>query len=135
MQILIVEDDFISRRLVCRYLEPFGKCDVAINGDEAIAAVRHTLDLGDRYDLICLDIMMPGRSGLETLAEIRKLEEDYGLPLGQGAKVIMTTAMEDRANVRAAFKASADGYIVKPIEKRKFLAKLQEIGLSVETPQ
>lgn len=135
MQILIVEDDFISRRLVCRYLEPFGKCDVAINGDEAIAAVQHMLDLGDRYDLICLDIMMPGRSGLETLTEIRKLEGQHGLASGGGSKVIMTTAMEDQANVQAAFKASADGYIVKPIEKRKFLAKLQEIGLSVEIPQ
>jgi two-component system chemotaxis response regulator CheY len=131
MNILVVEDDFISRKLLCRYLDPYGECDVAINGIEAISAVRHALQCETPYDLICLDIMMPGKSGQETLKEVRELEKQHD-PLGERpAKVIMTTALEDQENIRQAYEASADGYVVKPIEKKKFLAKLEELGLAV----
>jgi two-component system, chemotaxis family, chemotaxis protein CheY len=134
MHILVVEDDFISRKLLCRYLDPYGECDVAINGMEAISAVRHALDVGSPYDLICLDIMMPGMSGQETLVGVRSLEQEH-VPLGLSpAKVIMTTALEDSENIRLAFEASADDYIVKPIEKKKFLSKLTELGLKVVLP-
>lgn len=129
MNILVVEDDFISRRLLCRYLEKSGNCDVAINGAEAVAAVHEALDKGENYDLICLDIMMPGMGGHEALAAIRQLESEHGIHVGQGSRVIMTTALEDRDNVRQAFKASADGYVVKPIEKQKLFKLLGELGL------
>jgi len=131
MQILVVEDDFISRRLLCRYLEPYGDCDVAINGTEAVEAVRSALEADAYYDLICLDIMMPGMGGQEALAKIRELEDKKGLSVGMGAKVVMTTALEDHENIRQAFSSSADGYVVKPIEKLKFVATLQDLGLEV----
>lgn len=134
MNILVVEDDFISRKLLCRYLEPYGECDVAINGREAISAVRHALEGGGHYDLICLDIMMPGMSGQETLCGLRELEKINDPDGAHPAKVIMTTALEDSENIRQAFEASADGYIVKPIEKKKFIDKLIELGLAVENP-
>jgi len=134
MHILVVEDDFISRRLLCRYLEPHGECDVAVNGNEAVIAVKHALEAGKQYDLICLDIMMPGMGGQETLREVRAMEARHEIPAGKGAKVIMTTALEDHENIREAFSASADGYVVKPIEKRKFLTTLNDIGLSLELP-
>jgi two-component system chemotaxis response regulator CheY len=130
MNILVVEDDFISRRLLCRYLEKSGSCDVAINGHEAVAAVHDALDTGHHYDLICLDIMMPGMTGQEALTTIRQLELDHGIQVGQGARVIMTTALEDHVNVRQAFRHSADGYVVKPIEKQKLFKLLNELGLT-----
>ncbi len=131
MRILVVEDDFISRRLLCRYLEPFGTCDVAINGHEAVDAVRIGLKSGSHYDLICLDIMMPGMGGQEALGHIREIEDEHGLAVGTGAKVVMTTALEDHGNIRQAFSSSADGYVVKPVEKLKFLETLRELGLEV----
>ena len=45
----------------------------------------------------------------------------------------MTSALEDQENVVAAFNNSCDGYVVKPIEKRKFLDTLQEIGIALNT--
>ena len=129
MNILVVEDDFISRRLLCRYLEKVGNCDVAINGAEAVAAVHDALHAQAHYDLICLDIMMPGMSGQEALEAIRKLEIEHDIHVGQGARVIMTTALEDHKAVRQAFNASADGYLVKPIEKLKLFKLLNELGL------
>ncbi len=134
MRILVVEDDFISRRLLCRYLEPFGECDVAVNGEEAIEAVTIALSQANYYDLICLDIMMPGMDGHETLKLIREKEELNDIPLGQGSKIIMTTSLEDHKSIREAFKASADGYVVKPVEKKKFLSTLSEIGVTFEIP-
>lgn len=127
MRILVVEDDFISRRLLCRYLETFGECDVAVNGNEALAVLRQALEAGEPYDLVCLDIMMPGLSGQETLQELRKLEAARGLE--SGTKVIMTTALEDKESVAKAFAAQADGYVTKPVDKRRFVETIRELGL------
>jgi len=131
MRVLVVEDDFISRRLLCRYLQSHAECDVAVNGNEAVGAFKQMLLSGDRYDLVCLDIMMPGMDGQETLKRLRALEAEQGIGDGERARVIMTTALEDHDNVMAAFTNACDGYVVKPIEKRKFLETLQEIGLQL----
>ncbi len=134
MHVLVVEDDFISRRLLCRYLEPFAECDVAVSGEEAVEAVKETIERGSLYDLICLDIMMPGMNGQETLLLIRQYEEQNNISLGQGSRIIMTTSLEDHKSIREAFAATADGYVVKPVEKKKFLSTLSDIGLAFEIP-
>ena len=131
MRVLVVEDDFISRRLLCRYLQAHAECDVAVNGNEAIGAFKQALMAGGRYDLVCLDIMMPGMDGQETLKRLRALEREHGVAETERARVIMTTALEDHDNVMAAFTNACDGYVVKPIEKRKFLETLQDIGLQL----
>ena len=134
MRVLVVEDDFISRRLLCRYLEPYGECDVAVNGNEAVGAFKQVLLSGSHYDLICLDIMMPGIDGQETLKRVRALEKEHGVPAENVVKVIMTTALEDHDNVMAAFSNACHGYVVKPIEKKRFLETLREIGLELAHP-
>jgi len=53
------------------------------------------------------------------------------LNVGMGTKDVMTAALEDHKNIRKAFRSSADGYVVKPIVKAKFLATLQNLGLEV----
>ncbi len=131
MRVLVVEDDFISRRLLCRYLQAHAECDVAVNGNEAVGAFKQSLTTGQRYDLVCLDIMMPGMDGQETLKRLRALEQEHGVAEAARSRVIMTTALEDNDNVMSAFDNACDGYVVKPIEKRKFLQTLQEIGLPV----
>ena len=133
MRILVVEDDYISRRLLCRYLEPYGTCEEAVNGHEAVDAVRRAIDAGEQFDLICLDIMMPGMDGQQALVILRQIEAENGMPIGKGAKVIMTSAMEDNQYIMQALNASADGYVVKPIEKRSFIETLKEVGLHMET--
>jgi two-component system, chemotaxis family, chemotaxis protein CheY len=132
MRVLVVEDDFISRRLLCRYLQAHAECDVAVNGNEAVGAFKQSLLADQRYDLVCLDIMMPGMDGQETLKRVRALEREHGIDDTDRSRVIMTTALEDHDNVLAAFSNACDGYVVKPIEKRKFLETLQEIGLPVK---
>jgi CheY-like chemotaxis protein len=73
MKTLIVEDDFTSRLLLQEFLKSYGPTHVAVNGREAVDAVRAALEAGERYSLICLDIMMPLVDGHEALRQIRSL--------------------------------------------------------------
>lgn len=134
MRILVVEDDFTSRRLLCRFLETYGECDVAVNGHEAISAVASAIKNKEHYGLICLDIMMPEMDGQETLNNIRALEKADGRCVGQGSRIIMTSALDDHGNVRQAFKSLADGYLVKPISREKLSTTLKDLDIPIEIP-
>lgn len=129
LKILIVEDDFFTRRLLQRILSPLGECDIAVNGDEAIDAFRNSLTSEFSYDLICLDILMPVMDGHETLEKIRLAEEAMGIYGDDGVKVIMITVLDDNKNILRAFRRGCEGYITKPIDKKKLLARIEELGL------
>ena len=127
MKSLIVDDDFTSRLLLQQLLAPYGEAHIAVNGKEAIAAFRGGLEAGQPYDLVCLDIMMPEKDGHQALKEMRALEENRGVVSAQGAKIIMTTALGDLKNVASAYLHLCDGYLVKPIDKAKLIALLDEL--------
>lgn len=129
MKILIAEDDFVSRRLLASYLTPYGPCDLANNGEEAIDSSRKMIEEGKPYDLICLDIMMPNLDGQKALKEIRRIESERGLSRPQGSKIIMTTALSDINNMWQAFSEHCDAYLVKPIRKEKLQEQLQALNL------
>jgi two-component system chemotaxis response regulator CheY len=79
MKTLIVEDDLISRKLMVKYLTQYSKCDVAVNGEEALQYFNMALNEGQLYDLITLDIMMPKMDGQQVLKEIRRIESEKGI--------------------------------------------------------
>jgi two-component system chemotaxis response regulator CheY len=133
MRFLIVEDDFAARRLLQRYLSKCGNCDVAVNGNEAVQAFRQAMDAEERYDLICLDIMMPNMNGHETLKAIRKIESEHDINGLEGVKVIMTTALRDSRDIMGAFKEGCEAYIVKPIQKDKLFEEIAKLGLAILT--
>ena len=130
MKTLIVEDDFTSRLLLQEFLRECGASHVAVNGREAVEAFLTAQDAGEPYDLVCLDIMMPEMDGQETLKRLRAAESESGIPAGDGAKVIMTTALGDGENVMAAFREQCDAYLVKPIDKAKLLDELHRLRLT-----
>ena len=129
MKTLIVEDDFTSRLLLLEIMKSHGPLHVAVNGREAVEAVRSALEAKAPYDLICLDIMMPEMDGQQALRMIREHEEARGILSSNGAKIVMTTALSDLRNVSAAFGGLCDAYLVKPIEKYKLLEELRKLGL------
>ena len=129
MKSLIVEDDFTSRFLLQELLKTHGEADVAVNGFEAVAAVRRALDAGAPYHLICLDIMMPFMDGQEVLRHIRNEEADRSLPPVSTARIVMTTALKDVRNVSDAYYNLCDAYLVKPIDKARLLGELHRLDL------
>lgn len=130
MKTLIVEDDFGSRLLLQELLKSYGPSHIAVNGKEAVAAVRVGLEADQPYELICLDIMMPEMDGHAALKEIRALEEEVGIWATYRAKVVMTTALlGDTQNAAAAYRSLCDAYLAKPIEKVKLLATLRRLQL------
>jgi two-component system, chemotaxis family, chemotaxis protein CheY len=129
MRILIVEDDLTSRLLMQELLKNYGLAHVAVNGHEAVEAVKASIKIRQPYDLICLDIMMPDVDGQQALREIRDIEEANGMVYTNGAKIIMTSALTDMHNKIAAFSGLCNGYLEKPIRKDKLLEELKNMGL------
>ena len=126
---LIVDDDRLCRVLLADMLEPYGQCDFAYDGPEAIDAVRLALEDGTPYDLICLDIMMPGISGHDALQAIRDVEAQHGLRGSDVAKVIMTTALRDSKHCVQSFREGCESYVTKPVAEDELLARMGELGL------
>ena len=129
MKTLIVEDDFTSRFFLQEMLKEFGASHIAVNGKEAVQAVKLALESGEPYQLICMDIMMPEMDGQTAVKEIRAQEELHGILSTDGAKIIMTTALGDVKNVSTAYSNLCDGYLTKPINKKMFLQELSRVGL------
>jgi two-component system, chemotaxis family, chemotaxis protein CheY len=129
MRTLIVEDDLVSRMLLQEFLYSYGPVISAANGLEAVEAVKASLECSMPYDLICLDIMMPGMDGQEALKKIRATEEAHGIIYPNGAKIVMVTALKDMKNVKDAFYALCDGYLVKPVDKASLLKELAKLDL------
>ncbi|MBN1436417.1 MAG: response regulator [Sedimentisphaerales bacterium] len=129
MRVLIVDDDMTTRRLMLAYFGKQFDCDVASNGTEAIEVMGRALSDGKPYDLLCLDIAMPGMDGQEALKHIRELEREHGIKSLDGVKVIMTTAFSDKENVISAFRTGCEAYIVKPVSRAKLFAEMDKLGL------
>ncbi len=129
MKILLAEDDFASRKFMMRFLSKYGECDVTVDGMEAVEAFKMALESNEGYDLICLDIMMPLLDGYQALSLIREIELKRDLPEDKRAKVIMTTALNERRNVTKAFQLGCTAYAGKPIDQEKFENVLRKLEL------
>lgn len=130
LRMLIVEDEFLSRQLLQTYVSEHGSCDVAVDGNEAVRAVKLSYESGKPYDLVFMDIMLPEKDGQTALKEIRTFESERGI-LGEGTcKVLMMTALSDAKSVMEAFKNQCEGYITKPYSKVKLDEAIKKIGFA-----
>ena len=111
------------------YLKSFGLANIAVNGKEAVDAVRSSLEINEPYNLICMDIMMPDMDGQQALRDIRTLEETFDITFTHGAKIIMTSALSDMRNKFSAFSGLCNGYLTKPIHREQLLEELNAQGL------
>jgi two-component system chemotaxis response regulator CheY len=129
LRMLVVEDDFTSRLVLQTFLSKYGECHVAMNGKEAVAVFCKAQTAGDKYDLICMDIMMPEMDGQTAVQQIRAFEEGAGILSTNGAKIVMTTALDDVKNVVKSFRLLCDGYLFKPINTEKLLGHMRNLNL------
>ena len=103
-KIVIVDDDDF---LVNMYATKFGHSDVSVEACSSGEALLEKLRSGFKTDLILLDIVMPGMTGIETL---QKMRQDK---LGEGIPVAMLTNQGDEKDISAAKSLGVSGYIVK----------------------
>ena len=129
LRVLLAEDDFASRMLLQSFLSRYGECHVAVNGREAVETFRYSLERGERYDLICMDIMMPEMDGREAVRQIRALEEEHGILSTGGAKIIMTTAVDEVREVFRCFTELCDAYLTKPIDLGMLRSRMKSYEL------
>ena len=122
-RILIVDDNFENRQLLAEILREVSECDFAANGAEAVDAYNLSLK-GQTYNLILLDIEMPGINGLEILKKIRESEKKAGIRLGEGIPIIIVTAYEKR--FLEAFNYGCDDYVLKPIDPDLLIKKIEQ---------
>jgi two-component system response regulator CpxR len=113
-RILIADDDRALTRLLAEYLQREGfTVDVVHDGEGALAHLR---DSAQRPDLLILDVMMPGRDGLDTLRELR---------MQQRLPVIMLSARGEPVDRVIGLELGADDYLAKPCLPRELLARVR----------
>ncbi|MCD7035772.1 response regulator [Metabacillus sp. GX 13764] len=116
-RILLAEDEEILRMLVADTLEEEGySLEEAADGEEALKKM-----LEHEYDLILLDYMMPGYTGLELIEKIRNH------PDKKNAKIMMLSAKSQAADQERVLDAGADYFMAKPFSPIQLLEKIKEI--------
>jgi two-component system phosphate regulon response regulator PhoB len=116
-RVLIVDDEAPIREMIAVALEMAGyECDEADSAQSAHARI-----VDNKPDMLLLDWMMPGTSGIEFARRLRKDEITADIP------IIMLTARADEDNKIQGLEAGVDDYITKPFSPRELVARLKAI--------
>jgi len=129
LKTLIVDDVLLLRHVLEKTLSKFGECDIVENGEQALEMFTDQFKSKNFYDLICLDLMMPGVNGLEVLKNVREIEEANNVHPDNRCKIIIITSVSDKNFVRTAISYGCDDYMIKPINPRKLIQKLKDLNL------
>jgi DNA-binding response OmpR family regulator len=115
-KILVVDDEPPLRELVVVTLGAAYACDEAASGDAALELLRE-----GRYDMVMLDVMMPGRSGIDVLREMRSDEALRDIP------VVVMSAWQSSEDVDAVLAAGADGFLAKPFRLEELDSAVKDV--------
>lgn len=112
MKILIVEDEKAIAEVEKAYIEREGyTAEIACDGLEGVGKFRTA-----HFDLVLLDLMLPGMDGVEVCREIRRVSS---------APILMVTAKSGEDDIVAGLDAGADDYIVKPFSPKILMARIR----------
>jgi len=113
-RVLIVDDEDANVEILARYLESRGHavCGAA-DAEEAVAAVRR-----DRFDLVLVDIVLPGRTGLQALPDLRALTR---------APLVVMSGQSDPDTRLDALALGAADFLPKPLDLPRILALIAEL--------
>jgi two-component system chemotaxis response regulator CheY len=128
MRFLIVDDDFYCCELLKAIFSPYGSSDFAFDGSEAISLFRRALEDDQPYDVIFLDVVMPGLSGLETLDCIRQIERSYNIHGSKRIKVVVITGFDDPKLSIRTFQKDCERYLAKPFTPQQILEMVRALS-------
>lgn len=116
-RILIVEDDPAVRDVVEHSLSREGMNTLAVaDGESALARLR---DDAEPFDLVVLDVMLPGMDGVEVCREIR------ARGAAKDVTILMLTARDDETSVVVGLEVGADDYVTKPFSPRQLVSRVR----------
>jgi two-component system alkaline phosphatase synthesis response regulator PhoP len=117
VNILVAEDDRDIADLIAHYIQRSGwTVHTVVSGDEALASARR-----QPFDLIILDVMLPGMSGLEVCRALRADTSTDALP------IIMVTARAEETDRIIGLDIGADDYIAKPFSPNELVARIRAL--------
>lgn len=118
MKVLLTEDELSLARTYQRHLERDGHRVEVFTSAEAV--YERLIDAPDEFDILVLDVLLPGMSGIELTRRLRR--EGYDIP------ILMLTALGQNTDVVAGLDAGADDYLSKPFPVDILLARLRALG-------
>jgi two-component system, chemotaxis family, chemotaxis protein CheY len=128
MKCLIVDDEVFCREFVSTLLRSTAECHQASNGTEALEKYSSAQAGSEAFDLIILDIMMPGMNGHDAAKAIRALEKAQK-PVKK-VSIIMLTALNSTNDAMESFcQAQSAAYLVKPVSKEGLFNVISKLGL------
>lgn len=127
MKILVIEDEAAVISLIERGLKEKGlEVSIAMDGNTGLQMIRD-----HQFNLVILDLMLPGMNGIQVCREIRSL--GFDLP------VLMLTALGSTENIVTGLDSGADDYMVKPFKITELMARVNALGRrafkKVQTPE
>ena len=118
LRILLAEDNPVNHRLALKLLEREGHS--VVHASDGRAAVERWRE--ERFDLMLMDVQMPGKHGLQATRRIRELEGAGG----PRTVIVAMTAHAMKGDEDACLQAGMDGYLSKPIQRERFLSALAQ---------
>jgi len=116
-RVLVVEDNFSNVvMLEAKLLDRRYEVKIAYNGTDGLTMIE-----AEDFDVVLLDVMLPGIDGFEVCRRIRKRTRGSGLP------VVMLTALDTEADRVAGFEAGADAYFLKPVEDDILFGRIEAL--------
>lgn len=127
MKILVVDDEFVSRKKLQKILGDIGDCRAVGSASAAMSVFEEAMRANTPFDLITLDIGMPVMDGTQLLEKIRKIEDTRAIPKERRVKILMVSGISDKETVLACIQNECDDFIVKPFNKEIVLNKLSKV--------
>ena len=116
-RVLVVEDEVNIRELVCLHLRHEGYlCDAVGDGKAALERTQ-----AERYDLLVLDVMLPGLDGLSLCRAVRNGQQNTDVP------ILMLTARREDSDKVVGLESGADDYLTKPFGVRELVARARAL--------
>jgi|ADurb_Oil_02_Slu_FD_contig_21_2373424_length_550_multi_3_in_0_out_0_1 CheY-like chemotaxis protein len=120
-RILLVDDNPLNQKLLRLTLARYGfNIELADNGEQAIE-----LYLNNKYDLVLMDVMMPGMDGIETTQRIREIEVESG----NRTFIFGLSANTMDSDRKRCLESGMDEYLVKPFNVDDFLRAIELVGV------
>ncbi len=132
MRILVVDDEYVSRMKLKSLLSLQGQTEATDCGENALRMIKEAHEQGRPFDLITLDIDMPGMTGTELLQKIRRWEQSQPGTKDHQAQVLMVTGVNNPREVMSSFREGAEWYLLKPVTPENLADSLTKV--QGETP-